>query len=389
MARSIYRHSPARLWAARHRWLVRGAVVLVAAAAGGGTALALAGRPAARSSSTTTVAAVSAGPFAVASTTPVAGAHVASDAAVVVRLTQPVDPHSPLPTLSPPVAGSWTRPDARTLAFAATAPMVPGSTETLTVPAGDSGLRDTRGRTLAQASAVSFVVSSSTVRLQQLLATLGYLPVSFTAASPAPPAPKEMAQPLQGTFAWRWADPLQGLEDHWAAGDYGVLTQGAVMTFEDQHHLDVDGVAGPKLWTALLAAVGAGQRDPQPYDYVHVDKDLPEHLTLYVDGVAKFPNVAVNTGLHGADTPDGTYAVFEHVTASEMKGTNPDGTTYDDPNVPWASYFFQGDALHGFVRATYGSPQSNGCVEMSVADAGTLWPFTPIGTLVTVVGPAS
>jgi len=41
------------------------------------------------------------------------------------------------------------------------------------------------------------------------------------------------------------------------------------------------------------------------------------------------------------------------------------------------------------VRAKYGFPQSNGCVEMTVANAGTLWPLTPIGTLVTVVGPAS
>ena len=67
-----------------------------------------------------------------------------------------------------------------------------------------------------------------------------------------------------------------------------------------------------------------------------------------------------------------------------MKGTNPDGSTYDDPNVPWASYFNGGDALHGFVRAKYGFPQSNGCVEMTVANAGMLWPLTPIGTLVTV-----
>ena len=38
------------------------------------------------------------------------------------------------------------------------------------------------------------------------------------------------------------------------------------------------------------------------------------------------------------------------------------------PPCPWASYFNGGDALHGFVRATYGSPQSNGCVEMAIAD---------------------
>ena len=72
-----------------------------------------------------------------------------------------------------------------------------------------------------------------------------------------------------------------------------------------------------------------------------------------------------------------------------MVGTNPDGSHYDDPNVPWASYFNGGDALHGFVRASYGFPQSNGCVEMAVANAAQVWPLTPIGTLVTVVGPPS
>jgi hypothetical protein len=72
---------------------------------------------------------------------------------------------------------------------------------------------------------------------------------------------------------------------------------------------------------------------------------------------------------------------------SDMKGTNVDGSTYNDPNVPYASYFNGGDALHGFIRASYGSPQSNGCVEMSYADAALVWPLTPIGTLVTVEGP--
>jgi lipoprotein-anchoring transpeptidase ErfK/SrfK len=99
--------------------------------------------------------------------------------------------------------------------------------------------------------------------------------------------------------------------------------------------------------------------------------------------------VPVNTGAPGADTVDGTYPVFEHVTSSRMQGTNPDGSTYNDPDVPWASFFNGGDALHGFVRASYGSPQSNGCVEMPVATAAQVWPLTPIGTLVTIKGPAS
>jgi len=142
------------------------------------------------------------------------------------------------------------------------------------------------------------------------------------------------------------------------------------------------------VWTALLKEVAAGTTDPNSYNYVVVTKVLPENLTLYVNGNPQYSGIPVNTGAPGADTADGTYPVFEHVPSSEMKGTNPDGSIYDDKNVPWASYFNGGDALHGFVRATYGSPQSNGCVEMSIADAQTLWPLTPTGTLVTVVGPA-
>jgi lipoprotein-anchoring transpeptidase ErfK/SrfK len=67
-----------------------------------------------------------------------------------------------------------------------------------------------------------------------------------------------------------------------------------------------------------------------------------------------------------------------------MTGTNPDGSHYSDPGIPWVSYFNGGDALHGFVRAHYGFPQSDGCVEMPPANAAVVYPLTPIGTLVTV-----
>ena len=58
--------------------------------------------------------------------------------------------------------------------------------------------------------------------------------------------------------------------------------------------------------------------------------------------------------------------------------------TTSDPGIPWVSYFNGGDALHGFVRASYGFPQSDGCVEMPIANAQTVFPLTPLGTLVTV-----
>ncbi|MGH9019033.1 MAG: L,D-transpeptidase family protein, partial [Acidimicrobiales bacterium] len=292
-------------------------------------------------------------------------------------------------TFTPPVAGSWTQTGPTTLAFRATTPFIPESTETLVMAAGDAGPRGRGGQRLAAAVTLSFTVAqASTDRLQQLLAELNYLPLSFTPSGPAPP-PTEVTQAQPGTFAWRWPNQPASLTSLWTEGYENVITKGAVMDFENQNHLTVDGLAGPMVWAALLADVASNKVDGDAWTYVFVSKQLPESLTLFENGVPDLYDIPVNTGAPGADTVDGTYPVFEHVVSSRMQGTNPDGTTYDDPAVPWASFFNGGDALHGFVRATYGSPQSNGCVEMPVATAAVVWPLAPIGTLVTVAGPPS
>ena len=92
----------------------------------------------------------------------------------------------------------------------------------------------------------------------------------------------------------------------------------------------------------------------------------------------------VNTGIPQAPTVQGTYPVFLHEASGTMSGTNPDGSHYSDAGIPWISYFNGGDALHGFLRASYGSPQSLGCVEMTYSDAAKVFPYTPVGTLVNV-----
>ncbi len=162
-----------------------------------------------------------------------------------------------------------------------------------------------------------------------------------------------------------------------------MLTKGAVMTFENTHGMTTDGQAGPAVWTALLADAAAGKVDSAAYNYVYVSKALPQRVTVYSNGAAVYTTLA-NTGVAGADTAVGTFPVFEHLTVTTMSGTNPDGSKYHDPGIPWVSYFNGGDALHGFVRPGYGYPQSNGCVEMPPANAAVVYPYTPIGTLVTV-----
>jgi peptidoglycan hydrolase-like protein with peptidoglycan-binding domain len=326
----------------------------------------------------------------VVSSTPATGAtDVPSNRVVTVRLSLPVSSASGMPTFDPPVSGTWTRSGPKSLSFEATAPFIPNSTETLVIPAGAAGPHSSSGRDLTAPVTITFsVAQASTERLQQMLALLGYLPLSFSPTGP-PSAPRDAVTAQPGAFAWKWPSLPSSLTSLWQEGYENVITKGAVMNFENQNGLTVDGLAGPKVWSALLADMAANKMNADPYTYVFVSKVLPESLTLYDNGAPALVNIQVNTGAPGADTADGTFPVFEHVTSSRMQGTNPDGTKYDDPDVPWASYFNGGDALHGFVRATYGFPQSNGCVEMRIADAAKVWPLSPIGTLVTVVGPAS
>jgi peptidoglycan hydrolase-like protein with peptidoglycan-binding domain len=325
----------------------------------------------------------SAGPFRVLWVNPGNGdTQVPSDATISVRFSGRIKAGSPTPVLSPAVAGSWQLVTPDTYSFVASAPLVPSTTESVLVPAGDSGVVSTNGKVLAQGVGVRFAVADgNTLRLQQLLAQLGYLPVGFTPAGPLV-APQEAAQPQEGTFAWRATEPasLVGL---WTVGSANQITKGAVMAFESQHNLKTDGLAGAGVWQDLLADAASGTVDPNPYNYVFVSETLPETATVYSNGAEVYSTLA-NTGVGADATQTGTFPVFLRYKVTTMSGTNLDGSHYVDPGIPWVSYFNGGDALHGYVRGGYGFPQSDGCVEMPPSHAAVVFPLTPIGTLVTV-----
>ena len=311
------------------------------------------------------------------------GANVAAGSTIAVQFSTDLAPNSPMPTLSPPVAGAWAVLSPSLLEYQASGPLVPGATETVTVPGGPSGVIGSEGQRLAQSATSQFTVASGSVlRLQQLLAELGYLPLTFTPASPLT-SPTQEGNNQVGSFTWRWANQPLALETLWTPGVSNVITTGAVMNFENQNGLKTDGIAGPEVWTDLLADVQSGKGDANPWDYVLVSQSLPESATVYENGAAVY-STPVNTGVPGATTENGTFPVYARYTVTTMTGTNPDGSHYSDPGIQWVSYFNGGDALHGFVRASYGFPQSDGCVEMPVANAAQVFPLTPLGTLVTV-----
>jgi hypothetical protein len=263
--------------------------------------------------------------------------------------------------------------------------MVPFDTYVVTVPGGPDGLRGASGDHLAATLHLKFkIAAGSFLRLQQLLATLDYLPVSFVPSSKAAlPASQEALSQL-GTFQWRWAGLPGTLTSLFSQGNDDVLTQGAVMNFENLNGLATDGIAGPDVWGDLLHAVAIHQMDPNTWDWVYVHKTPePETLFAWKNGKMVF-QTPVNTGATGFRTPDGSWPVYLHYPMTTMQGTNPDGTHYDDTGVLWVSYFFKGDALHAFLRGRYGVPQSLGCVEMETPAAATVFPLTPIGTVVTI-----
>ena len=222
-------------------------------------------------------------------------------------------------------------------------------------------------------------VASSTVWEEQLLAELNYLPVSFTPNT----AQNNPSQPTSGTFTWKYPTLPAALQAQWRVGVAGVIVRGALMNFQSVHNLPTTGVADPATWAALITSVQNNKLDPTTYDYVNVSEGSPETVTLYVKNKVKFTTLA-NTGIASAPTATGTYPVYERFLSTTMSGTNPDGSHYSDPGIQWVSYFNGGDALHEFPRYSYGFPQSLGCVEMPFASAETVFPFTPIGTLVTV-----
>ncbi|HEY5265746.1 MAG TPA: L,D-transpeptidase family protein [Acidimicrobiales bacterium] len=213
----------------------------------------------------------------------------------------------------------------------------------------------------------------------QLLAELKYLPVTFAPSTTT----SDPSQQVNGTFTWAYANIPTALSAQWNPSSDNVILRGALMTFQSQLNIPVTGVADATTWSDLVKAVSANKVDPAPYNYVDVSMASPETLTLYIAGQVKFHSL-VNTGISVSPTATGTYPVYLRYLSTTMSGTNPDGSHYSDPGIPDVSYFNGGDALHGFIRSTYGWPQSLGCVEMPFNSAAAVFPHTPIGTLVTV-----
>jgi hypothetical protein len=317
------------------------------------------------------------------------GAVTRTDGASPVRVTlsAPLAADSPMPALHPATPGTWTKAGS-TLTFTPSAPFWPGTRVRVTLAGGSGGLRSAAGGTLATTTTERFTTRHwSTLRLKQMLAQLGYLPLKWKPQNPNALEPDNVAtelaamySPQAGTFTWKKGYPSI-LTSFWG-GQSSLIMQGAIRAFQSNHGLTMTGVMTPPLWRAVVQAAAANKANPSGYTYALASKASPETLTVWHDGHVVMHTLA-NTGIPAAPTADGTFPVYLRYAFQIMRGTNPDGSHYADP-VAWVAYFDGGDAVHYFPRGFYGAPQSLGCVELPYAQAHYVWPYLTYGSLVTV-----
>jgi lipoprotein-anchoring transpeptidase ErfK/SrfK len=317
------------------------------------------------------------------------GLRVDGTAPLWVRLSGTPAPGSPRPTVSPKVAGVWsTNGDSEYFTPAST--LEPCSTYELTIPAA---IQATGQTPLGKTRTLALQVACPPVKaFQQALARLGYLPYTFRSIYgihfPGGAETRSMAahhafHPPTGVMVANVHDapPL----------DYGHLdetTQGALTIFEAAHGIEAtesSSVSNTRIWESLLAAETAGRRDPSPYTFVTVSESEPETLEVH-KGNHVVLSTPANTGVPGAETPQGIFPIYSRLTSTTMTGEDVDGTKYKVEDVPWVNYFNGGDAVHGYERASYGFPQSNGCVELPIEAAKTVFGMLALGDIVYITG---
>ncbi len=304
--------------------------------------------------------------------------------ALGVTLSAPPAANSPRPTLRPAVVGTWSNA-GNTELFTPASTLEPCSTYTMTIWANTIATGHSR---VGHRHILTLNVACPPLAgLQQGLARLGYLgavlhPTYAVHLPHGKETRREAAihayRPFHGHLA---PDPEDAPPVE--MGELDESTKGALTVFQADHGLEATGEPNAATWRLLLIVESLYHRNPQPYTWVSVTETIPETLEVHRgDHVAL--STPANTGVPGAETAQGIFPIFARYTSTTMTGTNPDGSKYKDPGVPWVNYFNGGDAVHGFPRGSYGTPQSNGCVELPISTAQQVYPMLAIGDIVWV-----
>ncbi|WP_066379506.1 MULTISPECIES: L,D-transpeptidase [unclassified Anabaena] len=108
--------------------------------------------------------------------------------------------------------------------------------------------------------------------------------------------------------------------------------------------------------------------------------DLSQQRLFAWEGNRLVYSFRISTGKRSTPTPTGRFTITSKYRTHRMRGRG-----YDIPDVPYAMYFYKGYAIHGaYWHNRFGTPVSNGCVNLTVNQARKLYNWASAGTVVVV-----
>ncbi len=99
--------------------------------------------------------------------------------------------------------------------------------------------------------------------------------------------------------------------------------------FQADNGLEATGEPNEATWKALFDATIHNRRT-HTHTFVTVSETIPETLKVH-RGSHVVLTTPVNTGVPGAESAQGTFAIFSRFTSTTMTGTNPDGSKHLRP----------------------------------------------------------
>ena len=118
-----------------------------------------------------------------------------------------------------------------------------------------------------------------------------------------------------------------------------------------------------------------------------MEVDLTNQMFRAWEGETLVYTAVAATGRPAVPTLTGQWDTYTHLRYDDMEGWTPDRGEYDLENVPYVMYYDRGYAIHGtYWHQQFGTPQSAGCVNLTVQDAEWVFNWADVGTAVYVHG---
>jgi lipoprotein-anchoring transpeptidase ErfK/SrfK len=115
-----------------------------------------------------------------------------------------------------------------------------------------------------------------------------------------------------------------------------------------------------------------------------IDVNLTTQTLVAYEGDTPVLTSLISSGMWQFPTVTGQFRTWLKYDTQDMSGYHL-GYNYDLEDVPYVMYFYKDFAIHGaYWHNNFGTPMSHGCVNMNTMDAGWLYEWAPIGTLVNV-----